>query len=130
MKSRHTDTDTHVKNAPAPVGRNAGGCSQKITRVKTALRAEMDAIKNGEPLDATVPAADVTPKKTTTPRKRKAQVEAEAPDSEGTPKKRARGRPKKNVETEAKAEVEVEFKSEATVKDEPDIEELVAEEEI
>jgi hypothetical protein len=99
-----------------------------MTKVKNALRAEMDAIKNGEPLDATAPTAEVTPKKTATPRKRKAKAEAGAEDGEETPKKRGRGRPKKNVEAEAKDEVEIEPKSGTTVKDEPAIEEPVAEE--
>jgi hypothetical protein len=70
-----------------------------MNRLKIALRAEIDAIKNGTVFEA---AADATPKKAPG-RKRKGAATEE--DGEGTPKKR--GRPKKGAAPEA------------TVKDEP-----------
>jgi hypothetical protein len=44
---------TNVRqNAPIPAGRNANGCSQKINKMKTTLRADIDALKAGEPIAA------------------------------------------------------------------------------
>ena len=69
--------------------------------MKNALRAEIDAIKAGEPLP--VPTVEGTPKKAGTPRKRKAKEEDENGNKDGSPKKR--GRPKKNaVKTEDQEE--------------------------
>ena len=45
-------------------------------------------------MEAGVPVSEVTPKKTATPRKRKAKTDEEGGDAEVTPKK-GRGRPKK-----------------------------------
>jgi hypothetical protein len=103
----------HLQNSPAPVGRNANGCVQKMFKIKIALRAEIDAIKNGDPL---APAAEATPKKAAG-RKRKAATDE---DGEVTPKKR--GRAKKNAAPKAESEVPVkdEFEDECRV----EIEEL------
>jgi len=95
---------THYQNAPAPAGRNASGCMQKIFKIKNAYRAEIDAIKNGESLEGV---AESTPKKAAGGRKRKA---AKDEDGEDTPKKR--GRAKKNTAAEPE--------SEAVIKDEPE----------
>jgi hypothetical protein len=75
------------------------------------LKAEIDALKNGEALPA--PAEGSTPKKPATPRKRKVKTDDEAAaDADASPKK-ARGRPKKKA-----AEPEPEIEDEATVKEE------------
>jgi hypothetical protein len=57
-----------IQTAPAPADRNADGCRQKMNKIKIALRAEIDAIKNRESNEAS---ADITPKKAAG-RKRKA----------------------------------------------------------
>ncbi|KAJ4383472.1 hypothetical protein N0V86_001521 [Didymella sp. IMI 355093] len=91
-------------NAPVPAGRTGSGCAQKIMKLKKALRGEMDALKNGSPVndakakgrtdgDGTPKA---TPKKATTPRKRKGKSEGGAVEGgEGSPTKKGRGRSKK-----------------------------------
>jgi hypothetical protein len=85
----HADS---VKNAPAPAGRNANGCAQKMFKTKNALRAEIDAIKNGDPIEASAP-AESTPKKAAstskTPRKHKGKADGEG-DANATPSKRVR----------------------------------------
>ncbi|KAJ4329894.1 hypothetical protein N0V95_010131 [Ascochyta clinopodiicola] len=43
------DIKINYSNAPAPPGRNKSGCAQKMAKVKKALRADIDAIKNGGP---------------------------------------------------------------------------------
>jgi hypothetical protein len=94
---------THLQNAPAPVGRNANGCVQKMFKIKNALRAEIDAIKNGDPL---APAAETTPKKAGV-RNRKATA-----DEDGLATSKKRGRAKKHAAPEAESHV--------PVKDEPE----------
>jgi hypothetical protein len=74
-------------------------------KMKQALRAEIDAIKNGE---SVVASTENTPKKAAG-RKRKV-----ATDEDGEPILKKRGRAKK------KAVVEPEPESEALVKDEPE----------
>lgn len=99
LKSAHTDT--LPQNAPVPPGRNVSACLQKINKMKNALRAEIDALKTGEPLPTSTAEA--------TPRKRKAKAKGEDANgdaADGSPKKRGRGRLSKKKEAEAKAEAE------------------------
>ncbi|KAL5120919.1 hypothetical protein ACEQ8H_001107 [Pleosporales sp. CAS-2024a] len=107
----HNNIKIDFAKTPAPFGRNASGCSQKISKIRTALRAEIDAIKNASPFP--LPPATATASTTTTPkkklpptRKRKPATEDDDDDDEPTPKKRAGG-PKSSIKEE-------------TVKEEPD----------
>ncbi|KAF1848512.1 uncharacterized protein K460DRAFT_250109, partial [Cucurbitaria berberidis CBS 394.84] len=94
----HSSLKIDFATAPVPFGRNASGCMQKIGKMKTALRAEIDALKAGEP----IPAAEGTPKKKATPRKRKAKGEDENGNgsANGSPKKRGRAKKTAKVEEE------------------------------
>ena len=82
---QHTD---RLQNAPAPAGRNASGCAQKIMKLKKALKKDIEALKNGTAIGDTKP----------TKGKRKAD--------DGEEKPRKRGRPKKAVKSEQKIEEE------------------------
>ncbi|KAH8727967.1 hypothetical protein GQ44DRAFT_770026 [Phaeosphaeriaceae sp. PMI808] len=92
-------------NAPAPAGRNPNGCSQKMNKIKIALRAEIDAIKNG---GAAEPQTKDTPKKAAGRKRKSAAVED---DSDISPKKRERTK-------SASAEGEDEIKVTCKVKEE------------
>lgn len=85
-----------LQSAPVPAGRNVSGCTQKIRKVKNALKAEIDALKAGIPITAATEGA--LSKKPATPRKRKPKADDEGNDAEITPKK-GRGRPKKKAAT-------------------------------
>jgi hypothetical protein len=61
-----------------------------MERLKGTLKTELEALMSGNPIE------EGTPKKTATPRKRKAKGEAAAADGEATPTKR--GRKKKVAE--------------------------------
>lgn len=87
----------YSQNAPVPPGRNPNGCSQKINKVKIALRPEIDALQSGEAF--TLPAQGA-PKKPAIPRKRKPKSEEIIKDDvDGSPKKRRAGN--KKVETDS-----------------------------
>ncbi|KAF1916185.1 hypothetical protein BDU57DRAFT_529301 [Ampelomyces quisqualis] len=102
----HHGTKIDFHSAPAPAGRNASGCSQKMGKIKKALQAEIDAIQNGGSIAASI---EATPKKTGG---RKRKPAATGDDGEPTPKKR--GRAKKTATSEP------EVKKEVSVKDEPE----------
>jgi hypothetical protein len=92
-----------------PANRNANGFRQKITVLKNQLKPEWEAM--GGSLAAPEGTAKGTPKKPSTPRKRKGKDDDEvAGEAESSPKK-PRGRPKKKpVEPEAEVEEEVKVK--------------------
>lgn len=91
-----------VQNALAPAGRNAHGFKQKIWKINNAYRADIDAIKNVEPLESTTTDTP-TPKQAAGGRKRKAKTDDDANGDAETPIKK-RGRPKKNVVSEPMSE--------------------------
>ena len=97
-----------------------------VGRLKTTLKAELEALKSGQPMPApTDTASTATPKKTATPRKRKGKGdEAEKMGAEdagdGSPKKRGR-KPKK---ADVKAEEDDEEMAKMEVKDEGEAEEV------
>lgn len=84
-----------------PIGRNASGCSQRVARLKKALKNDMDALRKGMPVSDT---------KVKSGGKRKAE------DGEGeTPKKRGRG--KKAVESDREVKQEATPESEGLGED-------------
>ncbi|KAL6710573.1 hypothetical protein ACN47E_008621 [Coniothyrium glycines] len=105
----HSNWAPDFNNAPIPVGRNANGIRQKLTKVKHSLRPELDALKAGQPLAVT---SEATPKKTATPRKRKVKDEGE---TEATPTKRGR---KKKSEVKVEDEADEDVKADTPVQGE------------
>lgn len=78
------------QNAPRPNGKSVGACQIMVHRLKGTLKTELAALRGVGEADVTG-----TPKKTPTPRKRKAKGDAEG-EVAATPTKR--GRKKKEVE--------------------------------
>ncbi|KAI4914804.1 hypothetical protein J4E90_004838 [Alternaria incomplexa] len=100
-------------NTPRPAGRSVIACQRMMGRLKDTLKNELEALMSGNPIE------EDTPKKTSTPRKRKAKGEAAA-DGEGevTPAKRGR---KKKVSEDVVGDEEEEV---TPVKPEPKEEDL------
>ncbi|KAL1609717.1 hypothetical protein SLS59_001226 [Nothophoma quercina] len=120
----HSDTKFNFKTAPLPVGRTAIACERMVGRLKNTLKAELEALKAGQPMPADGDTPKATPKKTPTPRKRKGKEDgAEANgDAEGSPKKR--GRPKKAAEPKPAAAENDEEAVKTEVKEEGEAEEV------
>lgn len=105
-------TDKDYQSAPPLPGRTSSSCGQKIWALARLHRAEIDAVL-GKKGDGT----PGTPKKTGSPRKRKAKA-GDVEDGEETPKKR--GRPKKAVKSVTpELEEDEEEDDDAKVKNEP-----------
>jgi hypothetical protein len=79
-------------------------CQRMIERLKGTLKNELEALKNGTPLE------DGTPKKTATPRKRKGKDADANGDAEASPTKK--GRRKKVSEPQVDDEEELNVKAE------------------
>ncbi|KAF2106297.1 hypothetical protein BDV96DRAFT_508118 [Lophiotrema nucula] len=114
---------------PLPNGRSLIACQRMVDRLKDQYKAEIAAIKNGDPMPGAAPATEGegegTPAKPTPKRGRKAAAKEDG-DQEGTPTKRPRGRPSKK---KAVDQAPAEEASEVVVKEEVAKEE-VAEEEV
>ncbi|OAL52009.1 hypothetical protein IQ07DRAFT_642892 [Pyrenochaeta sp. DS3sAY3a] len=105
-------TKLDFNNAPVPAGRTIGGCTQKINKLRVAMRAEIDAIKAGHAASATATVGDISP-----PKKGRAKRKAsEDADVESPPKKK-RGGKKKAISPDV-VEEEEEQKGDIYVKSE------------
>ncbi|KAI4614110.1 uncharacterized protein J4E87_001035 [Alternaria ethzedia] len=102
-------------NAPRPDGKSVGACRIMVDRLKGTLKTDLAALRGVDEGDV------VGPKKTPTPRKRKAKGDA-GTEGEATPTKR--GRKKKVAEEVVVEEDEDEL---TPVKPEPKEEDLLAE---
>ncbi|CAG5186442.1 uncharacterized protein ALTATR162_LOCUS11586 [Alternaria atra] len=86
----HSNVKLDYANPPRPNGKSVGACQIMVHRLKGTLKTELAALRGVGEADVTG-----TPKKTPTPRKRKAKGDAEG-EVAATPTKR--GRKKKEVE--------------------------------
>lgn len=102
-----------AQGTPRPNGRTTIACQRMIDRLKTTLKDDLEALKDGKPV------GEVTPKGPKTPKRKKADAnDASKGDAEGSPKKR--GRKKADAETAVKNDAKGRVKDE--VKDEEDVE--------
>lgn len=118
----HRYTNHFYQNAPVPAGRTISGCTQKINKLRVAMRAEIDAIKAGHAASATATARDTSP-----PKKGRAKRKASEDEDVESPPKKKRGGKKKVVSPDV-VEEEEEEKGDIYVKSElqdEDIEEEV-----
>ncbi|KAI4659404.1 uncharacterized protein J4E78_005832 [Alternaria triticimaculans] len=99
-------------NTPRPAGRSIIACQRMMGRLKDTLKNELEALMSGNPIE------EDTPKKTPTPRKRKAKGDAADGEGETTPAKRGR---KKKVSEDVVGDEEEEV---TPVKPEPKEEDL------
>lgn len=89
-----------------------------VGRLKHAYKADLEALKAGNPVNYDSGDTPATPKTPKTPAKRTAQAD----DMDGTPKKRGRGRPKKIVDESPQMESVLQTVGAGTVvKEEPDL---------
>ncbi|KAL1597326.1 hypothetical protein SLS60_008910 [Paraconiothyrium brasiliense] len=109
-----TGTNINYKNAPRPNNRTQIACERMVGRIKTAYKAELDALKAGHSFDS-----EATPKKkgpkpkadgeSSTPKtpKRKAQGVARDGDGEdvGSPTKKSKNA--SNIKTKAEIKDEL-----------------------